>query len=217
MDHIVMARRRKFLCCSSHKPPTRKPTQPHSGKFKYTHTFLERRYQKKLFKRKHTKQLKIVVDGTKHTVRKTGNKNFHRELICTPLKFPRSQKKDVSPIRHTLRGPNGKCASASEKTQKVEERTFSESKPKVRKLESDEDDSGFEFYIKSDGKSVHVDIDKKVTEGGSSLALLWSRSEEEEMINNGETIGGNSNISIRRSNRAFKPPDRLDSVSYFRK
>ena len=31
--------------------------------------------------------------------------------------------------------------------------------------------------------------------------------------NNAETIGGNGNISARRSNRTFKPPDRLDSVS----
>ena len=55
--------------------------------------------------------------------------------------------------------------SASEKAKKTkEERTIS--KPKIRKVESDDDDSDFECYNKSDGKPVHVDIDKEVTNEG---------------------------------------------------
>ena len=105
--------------------------------------------------------------------------------------------------------------SASEKAKKTEEEgTISASKPKVRKVKSDEYDSDFECYSKSDGKSVHVDIDKEVTKGGPALALLSNKSEE-EINNTGETMGGNSNISVRRSNGKFKPPDLLGSVPYF--
>ena len=89
------------------------------------------------------------------------------------------------------------------------------SKPKVRKVESDEDDSDFECYNKSDGKPVHVDIDKVVTEGGPALALLPNKSEEDERNMNVETIGGNGIISVCRSNGTFKPLDRLGSVPYF--
>ena len=60
---------------------------------------------------------------------------------------------------------------------------------------------------------VHVNIDKEVAEGGPALALLPNKSEEEEITNNCGTLGGNGNISVRRSNRTFKPPDRLGGVS----
>ena len=54
--------------------------------------------------------------------------------------------------------------SVSEKeTKKKEDVTISASKPMIRKVESDEDDSDFECY-KLDGKPVHVDIDNEVTE-----------------------------------------------------
>ena len=68
---------------------------------------------------------------------------------------------------------------------------------------------------KSNGKPVHSDIDKQVTKGEPALALLPNKSEEEEINNNGETKGGNGNTSVRSSNRAFKPPDRLGSVPFF--
>ena len=55
---------------------------------------------------------------------------------------------------------------------------------------------------------------KKIPEGRPTLALLPNKSEE-ELNNNGETMGGNGNISVRRSNRTFTPPDRLGSVPYF--
>ena len=38
------------------------------------------------------------------------------------------------------------------------------------KIESDKNDSDFECYNKSDGKPLHVDIDKEGTEGGPALA-----------------------------------------------
>ena len=106
--------------------------------------------------------------------------------------------------------------SASEKAKRAEEEgTISASKPKVRKKESEEDDNEFECYTKSEGKPVHVDIDKEVTEGREALALLPNKSEEEEIINDRETMGGDGNISVRRSNRIFEPPDRLGSEPYY--
>ena len=120
----------------------------------------------------------------------------------------------MSPNKHQLRGPGGKYVSASEKARKVEEGNISESKAKVQK-ESDERDNDFECYDKSDGKPVHVDVNKEVTEGNPTHALLPNRSEEDKINNNGETRGGNGNISVRRSNRIYKLPERLGSVPYF--
>ena len=68
---------------------------------------------------------------------------------------------------------------------------------------------------KSDGKPVHVDIDKEVTKGKPALAILSNKSEEEERNTIGETMDGNGNISVCRSNRTFKPSDRLCNVPYF--
>ena len=98
----------------------------------------------------------------------------------------------------------------------MEEGIISESKPKVRKVESDEEDSHFECFDKCEGEPVHVDIDKETTEGNkSTLALLPNRSEENQINNNGETRDGDGNISSRRSNRIHKPLEWLGSVPYF--
>ena len=107
--------------------------------------------------------------------------------------------------------------SAFKKAKKTEEGgTISAFKPKVRKVEFDENhDNDFEYYKKSDGKPVHVDIDKEVIEGRLALKLPPNKSEEEEMNHNGETMGGSGNISVRMSYRTFKPPDRLGGVPFF--
>ena len=105
--------------------------------------------------------------------------------------------------------------SVSKKAQKVEEGTFFTSTLNVRKVEYDEANSDFECNNKSEGKPVLVDIDKEFIEGGPAPALLPSKSEEDEINNSGETMGGNGSFSVRRSNRTFKPPDRLGSVPYF--
>ena len=83
-------------------------------------------------------------------------------------------------------------------------------------MESDEEDSGFKCYDMSEGKPVHLDFDKETTEGNkSTLALLPNRSEEDEINKNGETRDRDGNINLRRSNRIFKPPERLGCVPYF--
>ena len=65
---------------------------------------------------------------------------------------------------------------ASEKAKKAaEERTISASKLKVRIVESDGDHGDFECYNKSDGKLVHVGIDRKVTERGPAPALQLNK------------------------------------------
>ena len=67
----------------------------------------------------------------------------------------------------------------------------------------------------SDGKTVHVEVDKEITKRYPTLALLPIRSEEEEINNNGQTWGRNSIVSVRKSNRIYKPLERLGSVPYF--
>ena len=116
-----------------------------------------------------------------------------------------------------MREPGEKFVSASERTRLLEERIFSESRPKVRKVASDhDDDSDFECYDRFKGKPVHVDVDKEMAENNkSTLALLPNRSEEDEFNNNGETQDRDRNTNLRRPIRIFKPPQRLGTVPYF--
>ena len=85
----------------------------------------------------------------------------------------------------------------------MEERVISESKSKVQKVKSAEEHSDFECCDKSNGKPVHVNVDREITERDPTHALLPNRSEKEELNNNGKTSGGNGNISVRKSNRIF--------------
>ena len=78
-----------------------------------------------------------------------------------------------------------------------------------------EKDSHLECCTKSDGKLLHVDINREVTEGEPTLSLLPQRSEEDEVNDNGETRGGNVNVGVRSSNRTFKPPERRGIVPHF--
>ena len=97
----------------------------------------------------------------------------------------------------------------------MEDGTISTSKPKVRKVESDEEDSELDCYGKSEGKPVHVDIDKEDSEGDSTVSLLQNRSKEDQIDINREIICGNGTICVRRSNPINKPTERLGSVAYF--
>ena len=95
----------------------------------------------------------------------------------------------------------------------MEEGLISKSKPKVLEVESNEQNSDFEWDDKSDGKPVHVDTDEKVTKGHQpKLALLPNRSEKDEMTNNSETGYGDGKFSLGRSNGIILPPVRLASV-----
>ena len=122
---------------------------------------------------------KIAVEGTEHTVGAADNETLHRKLISKPVDFQRSPKKDRSPNKHKLRGPVEKNVSVSEKAQLMEEGIISESNSKVRKVESSEKQNDFECYDKSDGKTVHVNIDKELAVHKPTLVLLPNRSEEE--------------------------------------
>ena len=96
----------------------------------------------------------------------------------------------MSPNKNQLRVPCGKNVSASEEARKPEEGFLSKSKPKVPKVESDEEDSNFECYDKSECKPVHVDVDKEIARSSHkdpTLALILNSSEEGELNNNGET------------------------------
>ena len=63
---------------------------------------------------------------------------------------------------------------------------------------------------------MHVDVVKEITEGQRDLVLALSpnRSQEEEININGETGGGNVNISVRSSNRTFELPERLSRAPF---
>ena len=98
----------------------------------------------------------------------------------------------------------------------MEEGIISESKLKVRRVESDEEHSDSECYDKSEGKPVHVDIDKETTQGNkSTLSLLPNRSEEDEINKTDEIKDEDGNIGLCRSNRLIKPPEKLGSMPYF--
>ena len=115
-----------------------------------------------------------------------------------------------------MQGPGGKYVSVSERIQLMEEGIISESRPKVRKVASHDDGSDFECYDRSEGKPVHVDVDKDMNESNKpTLALSPTRSEKDEINNNDEEQDRDGNTNLRRLNRIFKPPERLGSVPYF--
>ena len=97
MDHIVMARIKKIPRCLTNKSPKRKPFGSVSGSFQYPYTVREGRKQKKSLQGKYKEQQKIAADGSRHTVRTTDNKNLHRKLLSTPLRFQRSTRNVFSP------------------------------------------------------------------------------------------------------------------------
>ena len=97
----------------------------------------------------------------------------------------------------------------------MEEGIFSQSDSKVGKVDSDKEQSECDCYDKSEGKPVHVNIDKELAVDKPTLALTPNRSEEDEINNNDQTGDGDGNINLRRSNRRFKLPERLGSVPFF--
>ena len=60
-------------------------------------------------------------------------------------------------------------------------------KTMVQNVESNEEGNDFEWYVKSDGEPVHVDVDEKIIEKDSTLALLLNSSEADELNKNGDT------------------------------
>ena len=145
---------------------------------------------------KNKEKTEIANDGTEHMVRTSNNKTLHRKLIPTQVNLQRSPK------RHKQRKVRECVGIITE----AEEGIIFESKPKAGKVDSDEEDTDIEYFHKSDGKSVHVDIDKKVTNWTKpSLALLPNRIEEDRINQNGEKSDGDGNIGLRRSNRIPKP------------
>ena len=159
-----MAGGRKFFGCSSHTSPKIKPINSFSGNFQYSFTFIQRRNERKVLEGKYEEQLKIAIDDTEHMFRTTGDKILHRDSKSTAINFQRSTKKDVSPKKHTLRGPGKKYTSGSEKTKKAEEEgTICPSKPEIRKVESEKDDSDFECYNKSGTHRHRQKIHRRMT------------------------------------------------------
>ena len=76
--------------------------------------------------------------------------------------------------------------------------------------------SDFGCYDRSEGKPVHVDVDKEMAESNEpTLVLLPNKWEENKINNNSETRDRDGKKNLRRSNRIFKPPGRLGSVPYF--
>ena len=124
--HLVMARKKKIPCCTSHKSPKRTPVKPVGGNLQYPYTFFEKRNSKKLQDWKIKEQPRIAVDSTEHAVRTVDNKILHPKLISKPVEFQRSRKKDLSPNKHKLQRPGGKYLSASERTRLMEEGIISE-------------------------------------------------------------------------------------------
>ena len=83
----------------------------------------------------------------------------------------------------------------------MEEEVISESRPKVRKVASDDNDKDFECYDRSQGKLAHGDVDKDIAESNKpTLVLLPNRSEEDEINNNVETHYRDDITNLRRSN-----------------
>ena len=110
--------------------------------------------------------------------------------------------------------------STSEKARKQDEGIISESKPKVQKVESDDEYSDFDCCDKSDGKPVHAYVIKEVTgSSGKEPTVAPSSKISEEVNNNSETGVGidnwDGNTRVRRSGGKLKLPERLVSIPCF--
>ena len=165
-------------------------------------------------KEKYKEQPRIALDGTEHTDRTADNKFLHQNFLSGPIELQRSPSRGLSRNKHKLRGPGEKYVSASKKTQLMEKGIISESISKVWKVDSDNEGSDFESHVRSEAKPVHIHIPMAEV-NKPTLALLPNRSEEDEINNNSETRDRDGNSNLRRSNRIFKPPERLGSVPYF--
>ena len=84
----------------------------------------------------------------------------------------------MSPNKHQTKKPGGKQVSASETAWQVEAGTISESKLKARKIDRDLEEGNFFSCDKSDGKPVHVDIQKTVAEGNNTTLELLPKTLE---------------------------------------
>ena len=61
-----------------------------------------------------------------------------------------------------------------------------------------------------------ISLTKRKPKGNKpALALLPNRSQEDEINDDGETRDRDGNFNLRRSNRTFKPPERLSSIPFF--
>ena len=76
-------------------------------------------------------------------------------------------------------------SSGIERRKKASSR-IPESKLKVWKVESEDEDNDFDCYNKNDGKPVHVDVDKEITKTDKktwALASLPNKSDQDGIIN----------------------------------
>ena len=90
--------------------------------------------------------------------------------------------------------------SASDKARKQQDGIIADSKPKVRKVQADDENSDFECYEQFDRQPSNVDVDEEVT--GSSeknwrKRLFRKNSEEEKVNNNGEMGVGNDSQCLQ--------------------
>ena len=125
------------------------------------------------------------MDVTDHTMH-TADNNIQRWILTstsTQFNFQNSRRKETLSIKHSLRGPGEKYMSASE-IEKVEESIIWLSETKVWKVKLEDEDSDFDCQNKSDGKPLHVDVDKGIIVGAQKNPTLpLNKLEEDENSN----------------------------------
>ena len=84
----------------------------------------------------------------------------------------------MSPNNYHLVGSGGKHVSACEKARKLEQGISSDSKSKVRKVESDQRDSVFESYDDPYDNLDHKDVDKEATVSSQQERKTCTTAEE---------------------------------------
>ena len=145
-----MVRKRKAPCFELCKSLKRRPVKPVSEDVHHSYIFFEKWNEKKSWKRKNEERSRRAVDGTEHTVRTADVKILHRKLLSAPIESQRSPKRDSSPNKHKMRGLGCKYVSASERTLLIEEVNLPEYRPRVRKVDADDENSDLECYDRSE-------------------------------------------------------------------
>ena len=132
--------------------------------------------------------------------------------MSTSVNFRNSPKGDLSESNCWPNGPGGKDVSVCQVERKNEDGLLANSRPKVGKIESKDEDSDFDCNIESDGKPAYADVDKEFRRTDEKLSCSWfspNKSNADDLYNNGEIgvgnyiINGNSGEQI--INWTFRP------------
>ena len=103
-DQNVMAKKKKTLCCSTHRPP-KKTSKSGSWKVWIPVVVYWDGKSQKIVDGRYREKAKVAIDDTEHMIRTADSKTSYKNLLSTPVLIQKSSKRDPLQNKHNLRGP----------------------------------------------------------------------------------------------------------------